>query len=142
LTTGDLTTAGWQDELVSRLFRRNWQVLAALMALSLPLAPWRFSLSVAAGGLLVIAGFHVLHLVLKRGLRLGSAARDAKVVMFQYYLRLGVIGVVIFALMRQHLVDPLGLLLGLSVVVINLLALVAAELRGGTLSRIVSKEAA
>jgi len=112
------------------------------MALSLPLAPWRFSLSIAAGGLLVIAGFHVLHLVLKRGLRQGNAARDAKVVMFQYYLRLGVIGVVIFALMRQHLVDPLGLLLGLSVVVINLLALVAAELRGGTLSRIVSKEAA
>jgi len=57
--------------------------------------------------------------------------------MLQYYGRFVVIGLTIFALMRLHLVDPFGLLLGLSVVVINLLALAASEFCGN-----LSKEAA
>lgn len=130
----------WQEALLARLFRRNWWVLAALLAASLPLAPWRFTLSVLAGGLIVIAGFHVLHFVLARALAPGNTARDAKVVMFQYYLRLATLGLIIFALMRLRLVDPFGLLLGLSVVVINLLALAALELRATW--RGLSKEAA
>jgi len=113
--------------LLSRVFRRNWWVLAGLAGVSLPLAPWRFSLSVVAGGLLVIAGFHALHFVLRRAFRPDNTTRDAKVVMLQYYFRLTVIGLAIFALMRLRLVDPFGLLLGLSVVVINLLALAGSE---------------
>jgi hypothetical protein len=121
--------ADWQEAYLSRLFRRNWWVLGLLVSASLALAPWRFTLSVAAGGLLVIAGFHVLHYVLRRALRPDNEARDAKVVMVQYYLRLAALGLAIFALMRLRLVDPFGLLLGLSVVVINLLALAASEFR-------------
>lgn len=130
--------------MLARVFRRNWWVLAALLGVSLPLFPWRFSLSVAVGGLLVIAGFHALHFVLARAFRPDNSTRDAKVLMFQYYLRLSVIGLAIFALMRFKLVDPFGLLLGLSVVVINLLGLAAGELRAlrRNLSENLSKEAA
>jgi hypothetical protein len=94
---------------------------------------WRFTLSVTLGGLLVIGGFHALHWVLSRAFRPDNDARDAKFIMFQYYLRFAAIGVAIFLLMWLRLVNPLGLLLGLSVVVINLLALAASEFRGRTL---------
>ncbi len=123
---------------MTRVFRRNWWVLGGLCALSLPLASWWFSLSLALGGLLVIAGFHVLHFVLRRAFRPEVERRDAKVILFQYYSRLAVLGLAIFLLMRAQLVEPIGLLLGLSVVVINLLALAASEFRG----RYLSKEAA
>jgi hypothetical protein len=90
-------------------------------------AGWWFLASVAAGGLVVIAGSRVLHHLLHRALAPERKLRDAKVVMAQYYLRLMALGLIIFLLMRLELVHPLGLLVGLSVVVINLLGLAAAE---------------
>jgi len=81
--------------------------------------PISFSLGVLAGGLIVTVGFHSLQKILERTLNPSRATSG--VVFAEYYLRLTAMGIVISVLIFKHYVDALGLLLGLSIVVINLM---------------------
>ena len=106
---------------VRRLKVNNGIVLALLVAISGLVAGTRFSLSVLCGGLLVIANFHVLYRTLRGAFVLSASATGAStVVVFKYYIRLIVTGIAIFLLLKFGKINPLGLVLGLSTVVINL----------------------
>jgi hypothetical protein len=59
------------------------------------------------------------------------------VVVAKYYLRFLVSGVILLLLIKYHLVNPLGLFIGLSVVVASIMLATARELK-----KLICKEAA
>jgi len=108
------------EQLAATLHRRNWLILGILLAISLPFGNSRVSAGIVAGGLVAIAGFAWLQRSLKRLLtETGQAAQTRY--RFGYVVRLLAIGCVLAILIAIVKIHPAGLVLGLSVVVINLL---------------------
>lgn len=105
--------------IADRVGRLNWIVLAAMVALSLAAWSLKFSLGVAAGGLLATANFMILARTLKRQFQTGHTPSIGGV-LGRYYLRFIVTGLIILVLIKFDIVGPIGLLIGLSVVVLNL----------------------
>jgi len=108
------------DNLLGRLARRNWWILAGLLLVT---APWRslsLSLGVLGGGLISVGGY----LWLQRSLRqLLEEPSQASVGGFQvnYFIRLGALAAALYVLITVVKVNPLGLAVGLSVVILNIL---------------------
>jgi hypothetical protein len=100
------------------------------------LAPWRFALGILAGGLIVSINFQLLYRSLKQALT-PPHLTDVRVVLGKYYLRFLVSAVIIFVLIADHYVNPLGLIIGLSVVVASIFITTLNEIR-----KIIFKEAA
>jgi hypothetical protein len=59
-----------------------------------------------------------------------------RVILGKYYMRFIASGIVIFILISEHVVDPLGLFIGLSVVVMSITIATVCEL-----TKYISKEA-
>ena len=107
-----------KDPLQKRLEITNWILLAVLAAGSLLLRSGSFSLGILIGGLISIVNFHWLYRnllsVFAKHLNRARAA-----LMLRYYLRLAVTAVVLYWVISRNLVDVIGLIIGLSVVVLN-----------------------
>ncbi|HTG82274.1 MAG TPA: ATP synthase subunit I [Geobacteraceae bacterium] len=82
----------------------------------------RFALSVLAGGVLAIANFYWLRSILVRAFRL-TPEQAPRFALFRYVVRLAVLAAVVFVLIVTCRADVFGLLLGLSVLVLNIMAL-------------------
>ena len=108
------------EQLPSEIGRRNWIILAVLVILSLPGQSYPFTLGVACGGMLSIISYRWLHQSLRRTIAEPSRA-SARGFQVRYLLRLAGMGFFIFILLTRVEVHPLGLVLGLSVVMINIL---------------------
>jgi hypothetical protein len=108
--------------------RRNWWILGVLLAGSALLDPLRFTLGVAVGGALSILGFHTLEGAVARLLQMPAYRARARMVFF-HYARLGFLAGVLALLLGSGAVDPVALLLGLSVVVLNMLFTVVRDMR-------------
>ena len=107
----------------------NWVVLGMLLVLSFLFLPGRFTLGLLLGGLISIVNFHWLSRDL-RGAFLKHAGRAKPFMMVKYYIRFIVTGVVLFFVITVASVDVFGLLLGLSIVVINIiLTVIGANLK-------------
>jgi hypothetical protein len=108
-----------KDPLQRRLEITNWILLAVLIAASLVLRSLRFSLGILLGGLISIANFHMLYRnLLNVFTKHLNRARSA--LMLRYYLRLAVTAVMLYWIISRNLVDVIGLVIGLSVVVLNI----------------------
>jgi hypothetical protein len=118
------------ENIVTVLNVGSWILLALLAIAGWLLFSRHFAAGVMAGGVLAIANFYWLHSIMKRTLLLpkGKAQRFA---MTRYLLRLALIGLVIWFMIDRFKIDILGLLVGLSVLVINIFAL--------TIYRLISK---
>jgi hypothetical protein len=108
-----------KDPLQKRLEITNWILLAVLVAGSLFLQSTRFSLGILLGGLISIVNFHWLYRnllsVFQKHLNRARAA-----LMLRYYLRLAVTAIALYWIISRNLVDVIGLVIGLSVVVLNI----------------------
>lgn len=98
----------------------NWVVLGVLLIVSFLFLPVRFTLGVLLGGLISIVNFHWLSRDIKRAF-LRYADRAKPFIMVKYYIRVIVTGIVLFFIITRAPVDVFGLLLGLSLVVINVI---------------------
>jgi hypothetical protein len=108
------------EQLPAVLQRRNWLILGMLLAASLPFLSVPLSTGILAGGLLAITAFAWLQRSLKR--LLADAGPEAhKRYQSGYVVRLLALGAVLAVLIAIVKIDPVGLVLGLSVVVVNLL---------------------
>lgn len=108
------------DQLLETLARRNWQILAGFLLASLFWASRPVSLGVLAGGLVAIGAFHWLHRSLIR--LLGAPEQySARAFKSGYLFRLAALALIIFLLVGPLGVHPVGLVAGLSVVIVNLL---------------------
>ena len=108
------------ERLPAALQRRNWWILAGLLAASLPFANWPLTAGILAGGLVAIAGFAWLQRALGR--LLADPAHGARArYQLGYVSRLLVLACVLALLIAVVKIHPVGLAIGLAVVVINLL---------------------
>ena len=108
-----------EEKLIDRVSRWNWPVLGLFLAASLVLWNLGISFGILAGGLLALGNFHFLHRSLKKQFQAGNRPSIMGVV-GRSYLRFAATGVIILVLLKFNLVDPIALLIGLSVVVLNL----------------------
>ena len=107
----------------------NWVVLGVFSIVSFLFMSGMFAMGVLLGGLISIVNFRWL----SRDLGivfLKHADRAKPFIIAKYYIRIIVMGIVLFFIITRMQVDVLGLLLGLSVVVINIiLTVVGANLK-------------
>lgn len=120
--------AGEKGPLIERMERRNWWILGSLIVGSALLCPTRFVVGVAAGGILSVLGFHALEGVVFRLLRLPAYKAKVRIVLY-HYARLGILFATLAVLLAMRAVDPIGLVVGLSVVVLNLFCTMVVDLR-------------
>ncbi len=122
------------QRLLGFISRANWVVFILFLMVS-PYVPLPdFTLGVVCGGLLVTLNFHLAYRSLNRAFQ-GGRPPKFPVVMAKHYLRFLITAVVIFLLISNGIGNPLGLLLGLSVVVVSLLAASVVEARRSVRSR-------
>jgi hypothetical protein len=117
-----------EDPLLQRIRLINGIVFGLLLLSSILFMPPLFSLGVAAGGLVILFNFFLLSRVLKKAFVPAHLA-NPKVVIIKYFLRLIGTGIVLSILISKRLVDPLGLVVGVSVVVITLTLLGITKMR-------------
>ena len=108
-----------KDLLQRKIEFRNVVILGLMLIASLLLMPWRFTLGILLGGLISIVNLHWLG----RDLRvifsnLSGTAKSA--MMIRYYIRMAATAVVLYFVITGLPVDVIGLLVGLSLVVINI----------------------
>jgi hypothetical protein len=109
-----------KDPLQRRLESTNWIMLAALVGASLLLNTSRFSLGILCGGLISVVNFHWLNRTLMGVFRL-SPTRSKKAILIHYYIRLAVTAFILFWIISGDRVDIIGLVIGLSVVPLNMI---------------------
>ncbi len=124
-----------QRRIVTFVTRANWVLLALATLTAAVLGPPRVSLGVLAGGLLVTVNFHLLARTLRKALTPPHLASH-HAVLAKYYVRFLISGFIIFVLIAGGFVDPLGLVIGLSVVVASIILATIREVK-----RIIFKEA-
>lgn len=94
--------------------------------------PANFTTGILLGGLISIANYYWLYLSLRKAFRQISD-RSKTVVMVKYYIRFALTGVVLYFILTKTPADVFGLLLGLSVVVINIVSSAILEMSKGNL---------
>jgi hypothetical protein len=109
-----------QKHLLKFVTVTNWVLLVLASIGGYLLSPPDFARGILFGGLIVTVNFHLLYRTLKKSLTPPYLA-SYNVVIAKYYIRFVVSAFIIFVLISKHYVNPLGLFIGLSVVVISII---------------------
>lgn len=109
-----------QKQIVTFVARTN-----VVLFLALSLIAWLFwapavMRGIICGGILVTLNFHLMARTLRKALTPPHMASISSV-LAKYYVRFTISGIIIFLLISRQLVDPLGLIVGLSVVVASIM---------------------
>jgi hypothetical protein len=116
-----------QQRLLKFITRANWILFFVASILGIALFSPGFARGIVFGGLIVTVNFHLLYRTLKKSLR-PSRLASHNVVLAKYYVRFCISGIIIFILISGHYVNPLGLIIGLSVVVASIILATMCEL--------------
>lgn len=117
-----------EERLLKIIVFSNWILLAVLTVGGVLLRTWDFGWGVFAGGLIISINFHFLYRTLKKSLdplQLSSPG----IILGKYYIRFLISALIIFVLISEHYVEPVGLILGLSIIVISLLVGLVYEVK-------------
>jgi len=107
------------EQLPAQMARRNWVILALLLITSLPFSDSALSIGVLIGGLVAIGGFLWLRRSLARLLEEPTGGAKFRY-QLGYIFRLAALAIIIVVLVGIVKVHTVGLVIGLSVVIINL----------------------
>ena len=124
-----------QQRLLKFVTRANWLLLLITSTTAVMLASRDFALGTIFGGLIVTVNFHLLYRTLKKAFT-PSHLTSHNVVLAKYYVRFCISGVILFVLISKQIVHPIGLVVGLSVVVASIFLATVVEL-----SKLIFKEA-
>jgi ATP synthase I chain len=108
-----------KDPFQKRIEFANWIVLAILFIPALIFTPFKFALGILLGGFISILNFYWMERGL-RGIFTNTTGNVNGPVMVKYYIRLALTAVVLYFLIANHTVNVIGLIIGLSVVIINI----------------------
>jgi len=92
------------------------------------ISPPAFARGIIFGGLIVTINFHMLSRTLKNALTPPHLS-PYNVILAKYYVRFIVSGIIIFILISKGYVNPIGLIIGLSVVVVSIMLATIFELK-------------
>lgn len=124
-----------QQRILKFVTLTNWVLFCVASIAGLIIASPKFAMGIVFGGLIVTINFHLLYITLKKALTPPHLASH-NVVLAKYYARFMVSGFIIFILISGHYVHPLGLFVGLSVVVASIIIATMREL-----TKLIFKEA-
>lgn len=116
-----------KDPLQRRIEIFNWIILAIVFILSLIFSPIKFSLGVLLGGFISIVNFYWMDRSLRNAFEKNTGNIKGLVV-GKYFLRLALTAIVLYFLIAYETVNVIGLLIGLSVVMINIIFMVITNL--------------
>ena len=126
-----------QFRMIRFVTRLNWILLVVVSVAGGMIANWSFAAGILIGGLIMTVNFHFMYRSLRKSLIPPPHLSSAKSVFAKHYLRFISSIIVIYILISKNYVDPGGLLIGLSVVVMSILMASLFELK-----KILSEEAA
>ena len=124
-----------QKRILTFVTRSNWILFLAASILGFMLLPTDFAKGVLFGGLLVTLNFHLLAGTLRKALTPPHLASH-NLVIAKYFLRFIGSGFIIFILIAGQFVHPIGLVIGLSIVVFSIMMASVLEVK-----KIIFKEA-
>lgn len=111
------------DVIYQDLRKRNWIILLILSSMSYFLMSHYLTVGVILGGLIIIANFNIFqHTISRVFLPLGLKKKTKIAIIVKYYLRLLALGIILYVLITRGWVDPIGLAIGLSTVVISIVS--------------------
>ena len=117
-----------QQRIINFVTRANWILFGVASIAGFLIFSKSVALGILAGGLLVTINFHLLGKTLRKALTPPHLASH-NVVLAKYYLRFLISGFIIFLLIAGHIVHPVGLVIGLSVVVFSIILATICELK-------------
>lgn len=116
-----------KDLIQKKIENANWIFLALLFIPSLVFAPVKFALGILLGGFISIVNFHWLIRDLRNSFQnMGDEGNIRASILMKYLLRLVVTGIILYLLISAKTVNVVGLIVGLSVVVINIIVTLIA----------------
>lgn len=124
-----------QKRILTFVTRSNWILFVTASLLGFILLPADFARGVLCGGLLVTVNFHMLAGTLRKALTPPHLSSH-NLVLAKYYLRFIGSGFIIFILIAGKFVNPLGLIVGLSIVVCSIMLATLREV-----TKLIFKEA-
>ena len=117
-----------EQRLIKFITITNWILLCIVSIAGFLIATPNFAKGIIFGGLIVTINFHMLSRTLKKAFSPPHLASH-NVILGKYYLRFIVSGFIIFLLISKHYVDPIGLFIGLSVVVASIMLATICEVK-------------
>jgi hypothetical protein len=109
------------EALYRNLKAVNWVCLFLFGSISFFLMSHTFTSGIIAGGLLVIANFHIFQKTIRQVFMAEGSGKARKApVIAKYYLRLSAMGLLIYFFIAEEWVHPVGFAVGLSIVVISI----------------------
>lgn len=117
-----------QKRLLKFVTRSNWVLFTLFSLGGWWLATPGFARGVLFGGLLVTINFHLLARTLNKALTPPHLSSHNSI-LAKYYMRFIASGIIIFILIAGHFVNPLGLIVGLSVVVASIILATLLEVK-------------
>ncbi len=111
----------WQNA-AKRIRTLNWLILLFLSVISNFLMPPLFTLGVILGGLIAIANFNMLQYTIRGFFSMGlDMSIRKKITLVKCYFRLVFLAFLLYVLLANGWVDLIGLVTGLSTVVISII---------------------
>jgi len=108
-----------KDPIQNRIEITNWVILGVSFLLCLTFMSLKFCLGILLGGLISIVNFHWLERDLRKAFqKLMEGSRSST--LFKYIIRLAATAVVLYCIISTDIVNVVGLLIGLSLVMINI----------------------
>ncbi len=124
-----------QERIIRFVSISNWVILILFSLFSISFKSVLFSSGVIAGGLIVSVNFYFLSRTVRKAFN-PSRLSSHQSVIAKYYIRFIISGIIIFLLLANDIVAPLGLVIGLSVVVTSFFLASILEIK-----KIIFKEA-
>lgn len=117
-----------QQRIIKFVTRSNWILFGIASILGFVLLSRHVALGILFGGLLVTINFHLLAKTLKKALTPPHLASH-NLVLAKYYLRFLISGFIIFLLIASRIAHPVGLVIGLSIVVLSIVLATVREIK-------------
>jgi hypothetical protein len=112
------------EETYRTLRKRNWFILALLSSFSYFILNPMLAAGVAFGGLVAIASFSAMQRTVRRAFAISGTRKSRKgLIIVKVFLRLFLLGAVLYILIAKVKIDPVGLAIGLSTVVLGIVSL-------------------
>ena len=129
MSSESMTWQAPQAALVKTLWLGNLVIFALMAGGAFFMFSPFAALSVAIGGLVALVNFGLLQGTIKKALMGGKSRGMMPVVLLKNAFRFGATALALWLLVRQGLAEPLGLLAGLSVVVVSIITFGLIEAR-------------
>jgi ATP synthase I subunit len=117
-----------EQRLIKFITITNWILFSIVSIAGFLFTTPNFAKGIIFGGLIVTINFHMLYRTLKKAFKPPHLASH-NVILGKYYLRFIVSGFIIFVLISKHYVNPIGLFIGLSIVVASIMLATICEVK-------------